>query len=164
MKEKGTFTHIRPEEMDGPEQGRYHRFSVVENGTELGAAEVMYYGTPVPLYYILRLDVFESAQRGKGHASRIMNGLENMLTAHGKMGVVEDGIGEESGRAQGMYQRRKWRHIPGTEALYVFNPPKGYNLARLADLQLKLSSTEMREFRHRLTEKLRKLQAKYESE
>ncbi len=148
---------LKPEQIKGAEAGRHHRISLFEGRREIGSAELTYHGTPVPLYYLASLYVIKERRAtqdrpGAKYGTRLMDEVEKMLRDKKKMGLVQDGIDPNS-PARGMYARRGWRNIPALPGWYVYNMPEGLDLASLTNLDFKIGSRAMREFRMKLNSK-----------
>lgn len=126
--------HFRPHET----ARRAHTITIEKDGKEIGFAELIYYGAPLPLYHLLNLDV-EKKSQGKRYGSKLMAKIEALLVAKGKAGVVEDGIAPNS-MARGMYARRGWRSIPDAPGWLAYNLPAGYDIRNLKEIASRLAS------------------------
>ena len=108
----------------------YHKIDLVVNGERVGNASYQYCSQPLPYYYIGSIQIYDEYQ-GKGYGSKIMSYLESILLDRGRAGLLNDDIDEDS-PAAGMYKRRGWQEIPGHPDMFVFNLPKGANIAQMA--------------------------------
>jgi GNAT superfamily N-acetyltransferase len=116
-----------------------HSLDLEIDGKIIGVAEMAYFSTPFPFYYLDELYV-EYKKQGKGYGSKIMDQVENWLIEKRRAGVVTDAIDTDS-PASGMYERRGWKKIPGHDHSYAFNLPKSAKIEDLVGYQLR--STEM---------------------
>ncbi len=106
-----------------------HRFELIVDGEIIGAAEVNYFSKPIPLYQVTDLYV-DIKYKGKGYASKIMDQVEEWLKERRRPGVLVDAI-TDGDSAQGMYQKRGWKVVPGGYGLHVFNWPENVDLSIL---------------------------------
>lgn len=116
--------HLRPKEAS-PELPAQHDIDLEVNGESVGYAKLVYFSKPVPGYELGMLYINED-KRGMGYGSALMDKVESMLKQKGKTGVLREGIAEldPNSPAIGMYERRGWVPVPGTENEFVFNLPK----------------------------------------
>lgn len=129
------FPHIEYKSPKSAEAGEMpqHRFDLSIEGKVIGAAEMDYFSKPLPLYQLSELYV-DRQHQGKRYASQIMDQVEDFLRERKKPGVLTDAIlpGEY---AQGMYERRGWKEVPGYRGfLKVFNWPDDVSLEILQGL------------------------------
>jgi ribosomal protein S18 acetylase RimI-like enzyme len=119
------FVHLKPREAS-PELPAQHDIDLEIDGGLAGYAKLVYFSKPVPGYELGMLYINED-KRGKGYGSALMDKIESMLKEKGKAGILREGIAEldPNSPAIGMYERRGWIPVPGTEDEFVFNLPKG---------------------------------------
>ena len=94
-------------------------------GTPLGKAQLYYGERPFPHYYLAKLTV-EDDKQGNGHGAELMEMVEKKIRDSGVAGLLIDTI-DPASPASGMYRRRGWRLVPGTEDTYYFNLQEGQN-------------------------------------
>lgn len=103
--------------------------TVESDGKEKGRV-LLYYGEkPFPYYYVANLIVSDS-ERGNGYGSELMEKVEAHIRKSGVAGLLVDAI-EPKSPAYGMYRKRGWKLVPGTEDTYYFNMQEGQNPERL---------------------------------
>ncbi len=100
-----------------------HTIEVREGDEVIGSAEIDYFSKPIPVYQVTDLWT-EPEHQGKGHASKVMEYIEQMLRKKGKAGVLVDAIDVDS-PASGFYARRGWLPVPGSQGVHVYNLPAG---------------------------------------
>jgi GNAT superfamily N-acetyltransferase len=136
------------------EQGEepQHRFDLILDGERIGAAEINYYSTPIPLYQLTDLYV-DYEHSGQGNASRLLGQVEGFLRERRKPGILVDAVIEDK-PASGMYARRGWQEVPGGQGLHVYNWPKDVDLSVLKGYAYRQTDiTERASFRSEETPK-----------
>lgn len=99
-----------------------HRFDLIVDGKEVGAAEIDYFSRPLPMYQLTSLWV-DPDKKGQGYASQILDKVESFLRKKKRPGILADGI-MEGDPASGMYGRRGWVLAQESIKTYVYNWPK----------------------------------------
>lgn len=97
-------------------------FDAKKNGESVGSITLYVGKSPYPYYYIASLTVSDS-ERGSGYGSELMEKAEAHIRKSGVTGLLVDDIDTKS-PAYGMYRRRGWKLVPGTEDTYYFNLQK----------------------------------------
>ncbi|MCR4312101.1 MAG: GNAT family N-acetyltransferase [Candidatus Uhrbacteria bacterium] len=112
---------------------RKHRLKLLDSKGELaGFAEMVYFGKPVPMYYLEYMQINES-HRGKGYGGELIEQVNAFIKDKGKMGLLVNAI-EEDKASHDMYLAHGWRetYIPD---LLILNPPNGLSDDDIADLE-----------------------------
>lgn len=115
---------------------RKHRLKLVDSeGGLAGFAELVYFGKPVPAYYLEYMQTNPS-HRGKGFGVELIEQVNAFLVSKGKMGVLVDAV-EPGTAAHGVYERHGWQatYIPD---LLIFNPPADITNDVLADVEKRI--------------------------
>lgn len=115
---------------------RKHRLKLVDSeGNLAGFAELVYFGKPVPAYYLEYMQTNPS-HRGKGFGGELIEQVNAFIASKGKMGVLVDAV-EEDSAARGIYERHGWQstYIPD---LLVLNPPSGITNETIADVEKRI--------------------------
>ena len=147
------FVHARPKEAS-PELPAQHDIDLEVDGESVGYAKLVYFSKPVPGYELGMLYINED-KRGKGYGGMLMEKIESMLKQKGKTGILREGIGEldPTSPAIGMYERRGWVPVPGTESEFVFNLPKSVKPEIFSDFG----------FRHHTPPRMERLTQRYKA-
>ena len=130
---EGNLNYKNPAEQSG-RIGSCHKFTFEAEGGELiSGADVEYLSKPIPHFYINSVFTDEIYQ-SQGHASKIMDQVEQFLITKNKPGLLIDKIDSKSPEVQGMYQRRGWVEVPGTNLL-AYNLSEGIDTSILTGYQ-----------------------------
>ncbi len=127
--EKPEINYSTPGESIAEGEVPQHRFDLVIDGEKVGAAELDYFSRPLPLYQVTDLFV-DFEHKGEGHASKILEQVEDFLKQKKKPGILVDAI-MPGDKAEGMYARRGWVTVPDSHGLNVFNWPDDVPLSVL---------------------------------
>ncbi len=125
MEKSPSINYVDPKK-DLEEEGLgQHRFDLTIDGEKIGGVEINYFSKPLPLYQVTDLYV-DFKYKGNHYASRILDQVEEWIVNRKKPGVLVDATLHEENH--GMYAKRGWVEIPGSQGLHVYNWPKEVSL------------------------------------
>jgi GNAT superfamily N-acetyltransferase len=135
----------------GINYGRAHRFtSKNEHGVVVSGAQAEYLSKPFPHFYIDGVYT-DTEFQSQGYTSAVINEIEAFLIEKGKPGLLVDDIRRAHPDVYGMYQRRGWKEVPGTDLL-------AFNLS--ADTE----PTQLQGYHQRYTETVQRLKNRLDNQ
>jgi N-acetylglutamate synthase-like GNAT family acetyltransferase len=99
------------------------------DGATVGSAHLYFGEKPYPYYYLANIRI-DDASQGNGYGTELMQMVEEKIRASGVTGLLVDDI-DPTSPASGMYRRRGWKLVPGTEETYYFNLQEGQDPEKL---------------------------------